>query len=74
MWGKRHCSKKKQLFLNFVAKYYIVKKKKVNVIITIIIEYALICLNKQGSEYARALNIPDIVHSLWSLYKLFSIC
>ena len=49
------------------------KKKKVNVIITIIIEYALICLNKQGSEYARVLNIPDIVHSLWSLYKLFSI-
>ena len=50
------------------------KKKKVNVIITIIIEYALICLNKQGSEYARVLNIPDIVHSIWSLYKLFSIC
>ena len=31
------------------------KKKKVHVIITIIIEYAWICINKQDSEYASGL-------------------
>ena len=35
-------------------------------------EYVLICLNKQGSEFARVLNMPDIVHRLRSLYKLLS--
>ena len=33
-------------------------KKKVNVIITMIIEYAGICLTKQDSEYASFINLP----------------
>ena len=28
------------------------------------------CLNKQSFEYARFLKMPDIVHSLRSLYKV----
>ena len=35
-------------------------------------EYASICLNKQRSEYAKVLNMPDIVHSLGSLCKVLS--
>ena len=34
-------------------------KKESYVIITIIIKYASICLNKQGSEYAKVLNISE---------------
>ena len=35
-------------------------------------EYAWICLNKQGSEYAKVLNMIVIVHSLGSMYKVLS--
>ena len=35
-------------------------------------EYAWICLNKQGSEYAKVLNMIAIVHSLGSMYKVLS--
>ena len=35
-------------------------------------EYASICLNKHRSECAKALNIPDIVHSLGSLCEVLS--
>ena len=35
-------------------------------------EYASICLNKQGSEYAKFLNMIAIVHSLGSMYKVLS--
>ena len=34
--------------------------------------YVSVCLNKQGSEHARVLNMPDIVQSLRSLYKELS--
>ena len=27
-------------------------------------KYVSICLNKQGSEYAKVLKMPDIVHGL----------
>ena len=33
-------------------------------------EYASVCLNKQGSKYAKVLDMPDIVHSLGSLFKV----
>ena len=33
-------------------------------------EYASICLNMQGYEYARVRNMPDIVLSLRSLFKV----
>ena len=36
-------------------------------------EYALVYINKQGSVYVRTLIIPDIVHGLKSLYKIFAI-
>ena len=29
-------------------------------------------LNIQGSEYAKVLNMPDIVHNLGSLYKILT--
>ena len=53
-------------------KKYNVSILKVNVIIAINIEYAWICLNKQGSEYAKVLNIPNIMHNLETLYKVLS--
>ena len=31
-----------------------------------------LCLNKQGSKYAKVLNMPDIVHRLGSLCKILS--
>ena len=34
------------------------------------LEYVCIYLNKQSSEYARILNVPDAVHSIMSPYKL----
>ena len=34
-----------------------------------IVEYACIYLNKQSSEYARSLSVPDVVHSLRSQSK-----
>ena len=54
---------KTYVVLNFVEKY-VSEKEKVNVFITIIIEYASLCQNKQSFEYARCLSMPDIVHSL----------
>ena len=36
------------------------------------IEYAGIYLKKQSAEYARILNVFDVVHSIRSLYKLLS--
>ena len=36
------------------------------------IEYAGIHLEKQGAEYARILNMADVVHSIRSPYKLLS--
>ena len=33
-------------------------------------EYTSVCLNKQCSEHARFLNMPDISHSLIPLYKV----
>ena len=56
-----------------MEKYEVKKKKKVNVIITIIIEYAWICLNKQSFEYAKVLNIWDPLHSLRSMYKVLAL-
>ena len=35
-------------------------------------EYVLIYDNRQGSKYARVLNIPYAIHSTRSLYKLMS--
>ena len=35
-------------------------------------EYACIYLDKQSSEYARILNVPDAVHSIRLLHKLLS--
>ena len=34
------------------------------------LEYACIYLNKQSSEYARILNMSDVIHRTKSLYKL----
>ena len=46
---------KKHVSLNFIEKYVGLKwKKRVNIIIIIIIEYAWISINKQGSEYASS--------------------
>ena len=36
------------------------------------VEYAGIYLKKQSTEYARILNVFDVVHSIRSLYKLLS--
>ena len=36
------------------------------------IEYAGIHLEKQGAEYARILNMADVVHSIRSPYKFLS--
>ena len=36
------------------------------------IEYASIYLKKQSAEYARILNLSNVVHSVGLLYKLLS--
>ena len=64
-------------FLRFVEKYVKLKQKKktANVIITIIIEYAWICINKQDSEfpwgpkYGKVLNMARF--SLCKRYAAF---
>ena len=54
---------KKHVFFNFVEKYARFKwKKKVNVIITIIIEYAWMCLNKKDSEHASGPKYAKILN------------
>ena len=54
---------KKYVFLNFVEKYVrLTWKNKVNVTIAIIIDYAWICVNKQGSEYASGRKYVKILN------------
>ena len=69
-WNWRDCSHKTCILI--FAETYVSEKKKVNVIVTITIEYAWICLNKQSFEIDKVLNIPDEVHSQRSLYKILS--
>ena len=58
-------SQPENAFLNFVKKYRS-EKNVAYVIITVISEYAWICLNKQSFEYVQILNMPDKVLSLSS--------
>ena len=47
--------------------------REYTVIMLSMLENSCIYLNKQGSEYARILNVSDAVHSdLRSFYKLLS--
>ena len=77
-WNWRPCSqKKKHVFSNFVEKYVRLKAKKykINFIITIIIEYAWICLRSwicQNSEYGKVLNMTGF--SICERYTGFWIC
>ena len=56
-WNWRHYSQKHV----FIEKYVRLKsKKKVNIVVTIIFGYVWVFLNKQGPDYARVLNMPNI--------------